>query len=497
MPSGVSRRVEVVVAAALFVVAAAFLLRDAGTLSLTWDESLDIGVVRCVEQTRDPFACLDDISQTRLPVYLHAAVAAVTPSEHAQYLLSAAFALTTLGLVYAFARRRFGVPTALLALALAGTAPSLLASGRMLLSHANVIFTTFSVLTIVAAEHHDRTGTRRWFWTSAVAFGLAAACSILGLANGLVVVGLWIFGRRPRWWQPPAYAATALATFFATTVVYVRPENLRALVEATLTPDVYPYPAWNVLELGTNLAPSWYSPLLFAIRLGPWWAALFLATPLVLWWGRDGRQAQRSLLVVWAATALHLLGKAAVFRYDAPHQQAPWYPIVLVFVAATVVALVGRARRLIPVAVAVGALLVAVQLADALRFFPNYLFYGAQYGQRAIGEFYGPAVLHKQGRAEVDAAIDRLAAAAPDARFLVADNTSFEEQGEQFVPFSKRDPATTYRFALVDRLHATHLEYPDRDPYNELLASRYRVRYSLDYPLGEWAFRIYELRGEE
>lgn len=482
--------------ATIVVLAVVLLLHGAGSLSWTWDESRDMAIVRCVETTHAPFACLDDISQTRLPHYLHTAVAAVTPSIRAHYVLSATFALVNLGLIYAFARGRFGARTALLALVLAATAPSLLASGRMLLSHSNVIFTTFSLSALLAFERFARRGDRRMFWCSAVAFGLAVASSALGVFNAIAVAGLWLFAPRTtkRAWHPIAYGVVAVAVFFATTLIYLRPENLDDLLRATLTvTDTSYYPLWNYLELGSALAPRWFSGLLFGIRVGPWWALLFLLAPVALFRTAEQRRHRRTLLVLWATTAGLLFVKAAVFRYDTPHQQAPWYPLVFVFIAAAVVSLVEQARRARLPLLAVLLLLGGLQLNDVGRFFPNYLFYGAQYGQRYIGEFYGPAVLHKQGRATMDAAIDDLVASDPTALILVADNNGFEEEGPQFVPYTKRDPSATYRYALVDRVYATHMAFPERDEYNALLASRYVVRCSLDYPLDEWAYRIYEL----
>ncbi len=488
-------RVTVVLA-----LAAALLLFRAGSLSWTWDESIDMSIVSCVQTTGDPNRCLEDISQTRLPIYLHAAVSALTSWDGAHYLLSAAFALVNLVLLHSFARRRFGARTAMLALVLAATAPSLLASGRMLLSHANVIFTTFSLVCVLSYERFDEEGRVRYFWISAIAGGLALACSMLGLFLLPMIVGLWLFGSRPlRRWQPVAYAAVTVAVFFVTTVIYLRPSNLAALIDATVSPHTYPYPLWNYLGLGSNLAPRWYSPLLFAIRLGPWWAALFLVSPLMVLRGMSERRERRALFVIWAGSAAYLLGKSAFFRYDAPHQQAPWYPLVFVFVAATIVRLIDLAkatkvRWAAPAAASVVVGLVVLQLYDTQRFFPNYLFYGAQYGEAFIGEFYGPAVLHKQGRAEIDADIAALVAAQPEARILMADNNGFEVKGDHFVPFTRRDPAETYEFALADRLHTTHLHHAERDAYVELLRRDYRVYRSLDYPLDEWAYRIYELR---
>ena len=67
------------------------------SISPTWDEGTDIGITQCLSQTHNPFACLDDISQTRLPFYIHAIVAAIAPGVEAQYIISfIASALTLL-----------------------------------------------------------------------------------------------------------------------------------------------------------------------------------------------------------------------------------------------------------------------------------------------------------------------------------------------------------------------------------------------------------------
>ena len=134
--------------------------------------------------------------------------------------------------------------------------------------------------------------------------------------------------------------------------------------------------------------------------------------------------------------------------------------------------------------------LFAIQIWDVVRFFPNYLFYGAQYGERFIGEFYGPAVLHAQGRAEVWRVIEAIRARDPEAQILVADNNMFDANGETFVPFTKRDPNVRYRYALVDRLYATHFHFPERDAYNAYLAKHYKVAFTTEFPTGVWVYRV-------
>jgi hypothetical protein len=143
--------------------------------------------------------------------------------------------------------------------------------------------------------------------------------------------------------------------------------------------------------------------------------------------------------------------------------------------------------------VAVVVVLFAVQLFEVVRFFPNYLFYGAQYGERFIGEFYGPAVLHAQGRTEVWQVIEAIRVRNPEAKILVADNNMFDAVGPPFVPFSQRDPNARYEFALVDRLYATHFRFPERDAYNAFLARHYKAAYTTEFPTGVWVYRVMEL----
>jgi hypothetical protein len=102
------------IAFALLFAAFSFLhLYKIASISPTWDEGTDIAIIHCLvqthDQTHDPFACLDDISQTRLPYYIHAWVLTLTSSINAQYVVSFIASALTLLLIYLFARREFGL----------------------------------------------------------------------------------------------------------------------------------------------------------------------------------------------------------------------------------------------------------------------------------------------------------------------------------------------------------------------------------------------------
>jgi 4-amino-4-deoxy-L-arabinose transferase-like glycosyltransferase len=456
----------------LLVILAAFAflhLHRMGELSWTWDEGSDLNTVNCLQRTADPFACMDDISQTRLPFYIHAVAGKLFAGTRPHFLISFAFSMVTLLAVYAYARREYGALTATLFAALYATSPQLLTAGRMVLTHSHIIATAFSTLSFLALFEHQRTGKSRWLIACAVASGAAAASSVLAIFNGIVLLAFY----RRRAWRDWIFLPIAAATFFATSIIYVKPAVFAQLVEACRLGKVFTF--WNYLGLGRSSAP-WYFPfLLLAIKVGPWLVGLFVAIRM------RAEGAARFAI----AFLIVLILKGAVFGYETPHHQVQFYPLLYLFIAA------GLARVWRPwVAVVVGLLFIA-QIVDVVRFFPNYLFYGSQYGQRFIGEFYGPAVIHAQGREDAYAMIATL----PESTvFLVADNNIYERSGPRYVPFTQRDPKAHYEYALVDRLYATHFAFPERDAFNAYLAAHCVPYRTIYFPPHVWMYRVMRCR---
>ena len=454
----------------------------AGELSFTWDEGGDLWIVHCLQEQGNPFVCLEDISQTRLPFYLHALVGSVKPGSAAPHLaLSFLFSLVTMACVYAYTRREFGALAATLFVALYVTAPQLLAGGRMVLTHSAIIFTCFTTLSILAMLEHCKRGAgfsdgdggraearATWLAASAVLTGLAGASSVLAGFNGIFLLAIYLTRCRKSW-RDLMFVPIALATFFATTVIYLSPPLFRQLLDA-LRAGGGKYPFWNYLGLGTNEAPWFFPFLLLAIKVGPWLVFAF-------------HRAARWFL---AALAINLMLKGVVFGYETPHHQMQFYPLLYMFIAA------GIARWRRPWVIAIAAVLFAVQLREVVRFFPNYLFHGAQYGERFIGEFYGPAVIHAQGRERIWEVLEALAQREPEAKILVADHNAFDVLGERYVKFGERDPNARYKYALVDRLYATHFEFPEQEAYNAFLARHYKVAFETKFPPGIWVYRIME-----
>jgi hypothetical protein len=489
------------------------------SISPTWDEGTDIAITQCLAKTHHPFACLDDISQTRLPYFIHASVSS---SINAQYLISFVASALTLLMLYAFARREFGLGVATMTAALYATSPQLLASGRMLMTHSNMLFTMFTTASFLAfyrsargspagppepalsvaegarrqvkgaseplavqpASRRRYNGATSWLILSAIAFGLATSCSIVGVFNAIVIAVFYVMTRRYAW-RDLLFIPIAIATFFATSIIYLDPALLMKLIRACMLSNVYPF--WNYLGLGSPRAPWYFSFVVFVIKIGPWWlvlAAACYATTL-----HRPRRIQTTFLAAFGiALLINFALKGIVFRYDAPHHQVQFYPIVLLGIAAVILE-----HRMTKLLIAAIAICFAVQLYDVIRFFPNYLFYGAQYRDRFIGEFYGPAVMHGQDRGPVNAYIDTLIARDPNVKILVADNNALERPEANFVPFTKRDPAVRYEYAFVDRLYGVHFRFPERDAYNAYLAANYREEYTYWFPGRVWMYRVLKL----
>jgi flagellar biosynthesis protein FliQ len=482
---------------AFFVIFAGFTflhLYRMASISPTWDEGTDIAIVQCLATTHSPFACLDDISQTRLPYFIHAFVSS---SIKAQYVISFVASALTLLMLYAFARREFGVGVATMTASLYTTSPQLLASGRMLMTHSNILFTMFTTASFIAF-YRSAGGSpagpppaRRhygWLILSAIAFGLATSCSIVGVFNGIVIAIFYALTRRFAW-RDLMFIPIAIATFFATSIIYLKPALLMKLIRACMLSNIYPF--WNYLNLGSPHAPWYFSLVVFIIKIGPWWlvlAAACYATTL-----HRPRRLQTAFLASLAiALLINFALKGFVFHYDAPHHQVQFYPLVCLFLAAVILE-----HRLTKPLVAAIALCFAIQLYDVIRFFPNYLFYGAQYGDRFIGEFYGPAVMHGQDRGPVNSYIDTLIARDPNVKILVADHNALERPEPNFVAFTKRDPAVRYPYAFVDRLYGVHFRFPERDAYNAYLAANYREEYTYSFPTRVWMYRLLKLNPAE
>jgi hypothetical protein len=466
-----------VAAAVLTATLAAFVflhVHRMGGTGWTWDEAGDLSIVGCIQKSGNAFDCLGDISQTRLPFLIHAAGPDAEQDYLDHYYISLAFSLMTLIVVVAFAFHAYGPGAAALTALLCATSIPILTAGRMLLSHGSIIFCFFSTLSFVGALLFARGGKRQWLVVSAIAFGASVASSAMGVLNILALLAIYIAARRYAW-RDLLLGPVAVAVFFAMSVIYIDPDNFRALIKACLDPQAFGF--WNYFETGASWAPWWFPPLILAVKIGPWW--LILAAVCAY-----RARVDRLLVAFLVAFAANLFLKGAVFGYETPHHQVQWYPVLLVTIAAIVASAWNRA------VMAAVALCLSIQVYDVVRFFPHYPFYGSQYGERFVGEFYGPAVLHGQGKEPLFRAVDKILGEDEDARILVADNNALELSHPRIVPFSKRDPRVFYEYAFVDRLYGRHFHFPERDAYNAMLARDYVPHYTYYFPPHMWVYRI-------
>jgi len=453
-------------------------LRDSGAIGFTWDEGSDLGIVSCLQRTHDPFACLDDVSQTRFPFYVHA----LAHSLRAQYAISAFFALLQLSVLYVFARREFGAGVALLASALYATCTLVLASARMILSHSNVIFSAFTLLSFVALYAFAKTRRFAWLAAAAVFSGLAAASHVLALFNGIAMAIFYAMACHPFRRRDALFVPIAAAAFFASTVIYAKPSIFAQLVDACLHPGAYGF--WNVFGSGSPRAPWFFAFAIFAVKIGPWWLVL-AALCAIAGQQRLPLLQRRFLTAFFAGLLIDFALKGAVFHYEAPHHQVQFYALACLGIA-VLIAGATRARATI---IALTAVAFAVQLYDDKCFTPNYIFDGAQYGNRFIGEFYGPAVIHAQDRGPLNAHVDALIARDPNVRIVVAEHNILERSGANFVVFPQRGG-----YAFCDYLYDVHFRFPERDAYNAWLGAHCTDDYTYFFPPHVPMYRVLRCR---
>ncbi len=126
-------------------------------------------------------------------------------------LVSVAFSIASLWLIYDLARRALGGRAAPGALAMAAAAPLAVFFGRSFQPESAMA--CFSLLAIYGAWRYSEPGRARWLWIAAVATALAILLKLTSLYLGLPLLALALrrdgarFLLRPRWW---AFALIAL-----------------------------------------------------------------------------------------------------------------------------------------------------------------------------------------------------------------------------------------------------------------------------------------------
>lgn len=473
-----------------------------GSVSYTGDEKLDVEIVRIYVQSKNPFGCFYDITQTRFPYYFHAIfclVLAPLTGKYSHHIISLIFGLVNLLLIYSFTKKNFNNFIANTTLLLTATSIPVLTSSRMVLSHSNVIFTTFTILTVITFFRFIKDNDFKFLIYSAVFFGFSVGSSALGIFTVLYFLVFYSMTKLKdhRFTSSHlSFIPISLASFFLSSIIYTDKTHLFSFIKHVLSGEGESYR--NFLNLGTHSAPFWYSFLIFIVKVTPWWSLFFIYFVAVI---LDTKRVKNNLRIKFLSTLFlfvifYFIIKSFVFRYDAPHQQVHLFPFVYLIMAYSIFDIFVRIRRnRLFKNLFVGTLLIlfAIQIAQISLFFPNFLFYGSQYGKDFVGEFYGPAVAQFQDFDQTEERIKKILQA--NKNMLIPDPTAvfFKLfQTSRIVPFTRRNKNKYYEYAFLDYPHGYHLNYPYRDDYVHFINEYYTKCYTYYFPNKFEMYTIYK-----
>jgi hypothetical protein len=488
---------------AVFLVCLAFFagitLHNVRAVSYTGDEEIDLDITHCLMQTKNPFVCDRNPSQSRLAYYVHAVIATAAGDIHTpwHYYFSAAVGAGILLIVYRFSRMEFGSFVANSAVLLMATSIPFLAGSRLLLSHSNIVLTLFQTLSFMQLYYYVKTPARKYLVKTATYWGFSVSSSLLALFNLPLYVAIFaVVHRKQRGYRfmqlikvITLFSLLSAMCFFITSPFYLIPDNVFKTYEDIKFGTGYWY--WNYLSQHLLKTPFYFSALTFVLKIGPWWAVPFLVgLPLLLRKQLSNlKPAQRIFflwfyLLVWFIFCL----KSVVFRYEAPHHQLYLYPLVFVGLAMVLHHLVRRWPKVVLIGMVLG---VTLSVRDVFTFFPEYLFYGAQYGREMIGEIYGPAVLLCQDQAPIYKEIARLESAG--GIIAVADRNCLRMPNHHAVLWRelRLSPPPMY-YAYVDYLHHSHLSTPPDTAYYTYVFQHCVPVFERKFPTGVTIYALYQ-----
>lgn len=460
-----------------------------GSAGTTYDETADLRITRELKEGGSPFANIEIPSQTRLVYYLHALGESISKNPLVHYLISALSILLLMPLWYFFLYKHHSKRAANVMLVLMLSSVPLITAGRHLLTHSNATFTLFFSLTFMQLYLFLSTQKIKYLLLSGIYWGFSIALSLLGIFAVLPFLLLLIF-----FWKQTGvklknlfiFAGVALLTFLASTIIYCDPAILQAAINEAIEGHEYTY--WNYFNTGKTQAPYWFSLLLFTVKAHPVVVLVLLYSCVIL--GRSEILLHRFFAAVSIGVFLFLWLKSGVFHYDAPHHQVQFFPLVYAAISITVVDFLQKKQKRLTNTIAVVALL--HQGIMVYPCYPNLLFYGAQYGERFIGQFYGPAVVHGLGISELHKEINDLISEKPDTKILKQETSATRLSGEHLVNVAERDSHIVYPYAVASYLDLHHLQHHDSKIFAELLKNEYVQVKTFYYPYGVAMFTMYK-----
>lgn len=467
-----------------------------GTITPTQDERTDLAIVTCYSQSWSVFSCPYDISQTRLLYYTHAFFQSLFKDAGmtAHYVVSFFSGFFTLLTMYWFTKKYYGQLVGITTVVLLVGSIPLLTTTRTILTHSNALFMLTTVLTVTLFYDALTTRNRKRLLISSVMLGISISVNLLGVYTILYLIVLASTYKKSLFNKKTIVLCLLfpIASFFATSIFYLKPSNFLNFILDVLTDRSILFPYWNYLQLNTSQSPWWFGLLLFIIKLGPVWAISYLASCLYFLQKRYRiKQHIRFLLVTGGFLLLYLLSKPLLFHYDAPHHHVHLYPFVYLTIAFSFVHLYAHLRPPVKLLLlSVVCISFSWQLYEMKQFFPNLLFYGAQYGQRFVGEFYGPAVFQCQDQAAINEKLNQL---LTEKQTLVATwHSCIQVPRTKFTQFDENFTVQGRFFAYTDYVSTYHSRFPDNAAYLQFIAAYCKPYYTYSFPTNFQAYKIYQ-----
>ncbi|MDQ3190236.1 MAG: glycosyltransferase family 39 protein [Bacteroidota bacterium] len=476
----------------LIIIQFVLVFNNPGTVSYTFDEKEDAAILECIK-TKGTFNCLNDITQTRFPYYIHGFVNSIWDHPYANYFVSFLFSLFNLLIIWKFAKKEYNLSTANIAAVLMLTSIPLLASSRMLLTHSNVIFTTFNILAVITFYYFLKNKRFKFLILCAAFLGFSAGSSVLAVFTPLFFLIFYVLHPVKIHWKYLLVIPVFLFVFFGSTLIYIQPAIFKLFLLIIKYGHSYPY--WNHLSTGSAVSPPYFSFLLFAIKTGPFVIILLFIAIAAVFKKRSKSIEQFFLFSVLLFSFIYLLLKSAYFKYDAPHHHIQLYPFIYLFIAygiSKIYTQLAKYQLAIYLSLSIGFLW---QIVEIKKFYPNLLFYGSQYGDKYLGEFYGPAVMHGQDTDAFINQVDKIIKKEPHVRFLLQENNGFDLYGDHYIKFnSSIKDISGFDYAIMDRCFSQHFNFPDKVAYNELIEKNCEEYFVYYFPEKTWMYKIYKCK---
>jgi hypothetical protein len=466
----------------------------------TADEKVDSRIVTCYADTLDPLECQEDITQARLPYYIHALAKVYLRSifgRSIHHVVSMAFGAATIVLIYLFALKETNEKTAILSICLLATSMQFLSSSRMALSQSNIIFTALTTATAIAFYYFIKTDNTKTLILSAILYGLTVASNLLGVLIPLLLIIFYIIsGKRTPKATYLIFLPVAVIIFFLASPVYLKSENIEetiTLITTTPTPE-----EWNYLGTYNVRTPWFFSYVLFTVKMTPWWTILFIYTIAYMNKKTDLCGKFSKSILIYVLVILFI--KSAKYGYDNPHHQVNIYPLVCFTIAYNIELIYSalKSKWWETAFSTIIALMFTLQLSQIYLFYPYMHFYGSQYGKQFVGSIYGPAVLTVPDIRSDNALIKRM---TNDQKILdIFQFCRDMRVKKKFRAFKEGEYKSSRKYAIIDYLWGDHWEYEPmcRQLYREYIRTNCEKIYSNRFPVNFEIKALYrcDIQGE-